>query len=427
MKSTARSTASETTKKSTGLDASTWTYRFIHEGRTFTLVKRKPGRESPWYLDTIIAGRRIFRGLASNDARIAAERAVNNFIAPAKGGRWEAVETNKGRSTFATVGALLECYSDIARGHVSPHTIHHNLGSMRAVLRRAVLKNDAATPAQVDELSTSCLTGKCVGDFEEWMVKAGAEAGRNPESTKRTVKGYLRQARSVFNREIVQRYPEKGISLPALNDFLTRRTARPARISKTAPPDGLMDSTCAAAAKLKETDPTTYMVWLLGFYSLRRGEIDRMRFDWIMRIEGQWIVRIPAESKSKTIRDIPIDPLVVDALTEYQRTRIGTPDADLVLPTPPQRPFQAIRRLRCDGAFKKVNAFMRAQGWTGRQTLHALRAEYLRRIRRAYGLDAAQAIGGHADSRTTEQSYTGTPQAEKGAFIPFPSAKAAGQ
>ena len=77
MKVTAKSTASKT-----GLDTETWTYRFTHEGRTFTLVKRKPGRDGAWYLDTIIKGQRISRSLETNDARTAADRAVLNFITP---------------------------------------------------------------------------------------------------------------------------------------------------------------------------------------------------------------------------------------------------------------------------------------------------------------------------------------------------------
>lgn len=420
MKSTAESTAS--TARKLGLNSETWTYRFTFEGRRYTLVKRKPGREGAWYLDTIIRGTRIARSLETNDAGIAKDRAISSYITPARTGRWEEIAGNKARQDFATIGALLTCYREVATGLISKDTIHHNVGSFHAVVRRANLGKEDAADEEVDALSTSILTGRLVADFEEWMTQLAIKQGRNLESNKRTVKGYLRQMRSVFNKDLIQRYPEKGIKLPDLNEFMTRRTAKPARVVKVPPPDGLLDRTCTAAIALKQQDHEAYIAWLLGFYSLRRGEIDKMQFSWLIQVDGQSCVRVPLISKSKAFRDVPIDPLVVRELTEWRTARKVESDDAFVLPGPPFQRANARRRIRCDGLFKRVNEFMRGLGWNGRQTLHALRAEYLRRIRRRFGLDAAQAIGGHSDSRTTEDSYTGTPQAEAGMFIAFPTA-----
>jgi len=419
MKSTAESTTPQARKL--GLNTDTWTYRFTFEGRRYTLVKRKPGREGAWYLDTIIRGHRIARSLETNDAAVAKERAINNYISLARADRWEEISSNKARQDFATIGALLACYREVANGLISKDTIHHNIGSFHAVVRRAALGKEKATDEEVDALSTAILTGRLVADFEEWMTKLAIQQNRNLESNKRTVKGYLRQMRSVFNKDLIQRYPEKGIKLPDLTEFMERRTAKPARVVKVPPPDGLLDRTCEAALKLKETDHAAYIAWLLGFYSLRRGEIDKMQYSWLVQVDGQWCVRVPLTSKSKAFRDVPIDPMVVKELKEWRDSRPQQSDEDFLFPAPPVLRTNARRRIRCDGLFKRVNEFMRGLGWTGRQTLHALRAEYLRRIRRRFGLDAAQAIGGHSDSRTTEDSYTGTPQAEAGMFIPFPT------
>jgi integrase len=150
---------------------------------------------------------------------------------------------------------------------------------------------------------------------------------------------------------------------------------------------------------------------------MRRGEVDKMRWDWLATVNGQPIVRVDKEcAKSKRLRDIPIDPLIVAELESWRAQRA---DADpYVLPTP-RRQRTVARRIRCEGVFKRVNAWMRSLGWKGQHTLHALRAEYLRRVRDGFGLNMAQAVAGHADARTTERSYTGQPQVRDGVVIPF--------
>jgi len=422
MKSTTESTTpnQSTESRKVGLDTATWTYRFKCDGKRYTLRKRQPGREAVWYIDTIIRGERIVRSLESNDAAVAAERAIATYIRPARAGRWSEVAGNKARQNFSSIGELLTTYREIAAGLVSPWTIKNNVGAFHAVVRRAVGSDDA-TDEKVDEMSTALLTGKLVADFEEWMARNAVVTGRNLESNKRTVKGYLRQARSVFNKDLLPRYPEKKLKLPDVKEFMNRRTAKPARAVKVPPPDGLVDKTCTEAVKLRESDRAAYIAWLLAFYSLRRGEIDKMEFSWVMQVDGQWCVRVPLISKSKAYRDVPVDETVVKELKEWRAIREKEKDSNLVLPGPAYLRGNTRGRLRCDSLFKGLSAWMRGLGWNGRGTLHALRAEYLRRIRRKFGLDAAQAIGGHSDSRTTEASYTGSPMAEAGVFIPFPA------
>ena len=83
-------------------------------------------------------------------------------------------------------------------------------------------------------------------------------------------------------------------------------------------------------------------------------------------------------------------------------------DADeeqFVLPSPRIGQGRPNCRLRAQNVFKRANEFMRQQGWQTNHTLHEMRALALGLVRDNYGLDAAQAVAGHSDQRTTQAHY----------------------
>lgn len=399
--------------KTEGLDSSQWIYRFKHEGKRYKLFKRSKTRDASWNIDIVVQGRRIPRSLETNVAAAAMDRAIRQYINPAKSGRWETVDRNKARTTFSEIGAVLKVYREISHGEMKSKTVRINEGSLRLVVRRG-LGDDTTPDEKVDGQSTTILTGKLVGDFEEWMNKDATTSGRNLESNKRTVRAYLRQARSVFKELNLERFAERGIHLPNLTDFLNRRTARPARLVRRPAADDLLDQTFKASKKLREEEPDAYIAWLLGLSTLRRGEISLMKWTWLTTVGGAAAVAVPPEvDKSKTGRLVPLDPNVMKELEAYRKR--GEAEDGFVLPSPRFRGGD----FRAEGTFCKVDAWMRKLGWKTNHTMHEMRAFGLAKLRDDYGIDTAQAVAGHEDVATTKNHYVGV-KSVKGVRVMLP-------
>ncbi|HKQ39517.1 MAG TPA: site-specific integrase, partial [Verrucomicrobiae bacterium] len=403
-----------------GLDSATWTYRFKHAGRKYKLFKRTKSRDGAWNIDVVVHGRRIPRSLETNNAAAAVQRAIQQYIEPAKSGRWQTVEKNKARTIFAHIGDVLRLYHQISQGEMKLKTVRINEGTLRLVVRRG-LGDDTMMDAKVDEHSTAVLTGKLVGDFEEWMSKDAIATGRNPESNKRSVRAYLRQARSIFKGLNLERFKERGIHLPDLTEFLKRRTARPARLVRSPAADDLLRRTFEASKKLRQEDPRAYIAWLLGLSTLRRGEVRAMKWNWLTTVDGVPVVAIPPDmDKSKTGRLVPLDPNVMKELIAYRKR--GEAEDGYVLSSPGFRGGD----FRAEGVFSTVDAWMRQLGWKTNHTLHEMRAYGLAKLRDEYGIDTAQAVAGHEDAETTKNHYVGA-KSVKGVRVALPLWKPEGK
>jgi integrase len=400
-------------RKTDGLDSQNWTYRFKHEGRKYKLFKRNRTRDGAWCIDITVQGRRITRSLETNNAAAAMARAIDKFLKPAKSGHWEKIDQHKARIAFASIGAVLATYGSISRGEMKLKTVRINEGTLRLVVRRG-LGDGTMADGKVGEQSTAVLNGKLVGDFEEWMNKDAITTGRNPESNKRSVRAYLRQARSIFKALNLERFAERGIHLPDLTEFLKRRTARPARLVRSPAADDLLRRTFEASKQLRAEDPSAYIAWLLGLSTLRRGEVRAMKWSWLTSIDGAPVVAIPADvDKSKTGRLVPLDPNVMKELSAYRKR--GEAKDDFVLASPVFRGGD----FRAEGVFSRVDAWMRQLGWRTNHTLHEMRAYGLAKLRDEYGIDTAQAVAGHEDAETTKNHYVGS-KSVKGVRVALP-------
>jgi len=386
-----------------GLNSETWTYRFKHDGRRYTLVKRKRSRNGVWWLDVVIKGRRIARTLETVNAVEAEARAIRSYITPARAEQWRLMGPTP-RVVWPKLVEIMAAYVGLSHGRVMLGTVINNVNALRMVVRRG-LGREGATLQEVGETSTAALNGALVSKFEDVMREQG--------KSQRSVCSYLKQARSLFNHPLVKRYEDAGLKLPpGFEEFMTREVARPPRTERERVPTALIDKTLEASKSLWVNDPAAYIAWLLGLCSLRRGEIAVMRWDWLHPNwhEGgaTWSIIVPRHhAKSKCARTIPVDPQAFKQLDRYhtvrcaQEDKVGRNDF-YVLPGAERRV-----KFRCGVIFRRVNVWMRDLGWTTAHTLHEMRALSLSWIRDAHGLDSAQSVAGHSDQRTTQQHYVG--------------------
>jgi integrase len=393
----------------TGFNEASWTYRFEFEGRRFTMVKRNKCKAGTWSLKVIIDGQKMVRSLETNMADAAIKRA-QGIIKEAKAGNWKTLEKTKLRDDYAKLGTVITTYGEMSAGRTAPLTLRNNVNSFRLVVRRG-MGNDGMSDDAVDDLSSSVLTGKLVSGFEDWMCRQAVKQKRDLESNKRSVAGYLRHARSLFKKGLRHRYSELGVKLADVSEFMSRYTERAAKIGRTAPDAKLVNATFAAALKLRGADRQVYIAFLLGLCSLRRGEIAKMQWSWIVSRGNDWAILIPGEcAKAGTARMVPIDSRVRLEVEAYRPQRCVGLDLDeeqFVIPSPRIGQGGGSCRLRGQNVFKRLNKFMRQVGWKSNHTLHEMRALALSWVRDNHGLDTAQAVAGHSTNRTTQESYVG--------------------
>lgn len=385
------------------------------------MFKREPGRDGNWWIEVVIHGKRIQRSLDTNSAAAAMARAQSEIIAPAKVGRLEPVRPVV-EEKFASIGVVMATYREICIGKLPDNTVRANLNSFRLVVRRG-LGNDFMTDEAVAALSSSVLSGKLISEFEDWMARKAVVEKRDIEANKRSVEGYIRQARSLFKKTALPRYGEKGVKLPDLDGFMTRAVEKGAKVVKIPPSDELLKATFDEVEKLKKEDIEAFVAWLLCLSSLRRREAGLARFEWIVRTEGRACLVVPPDvAKSDAGRIVPIDERVAEEIEAFRvRRQVGLNEKDerYILPSPRIGQGGPDCRLRAQNIFKRASKWMRARGWRTRKTLHEMRALYLMWVRDSYGLDTAQAVAGHSDQRTTQQNYTGQ-KAVKGVTITLP-------
>ena len=380
------------------------------------MFKLNGGRDEAWQIDVTIKGHRIKRSLDTNIAEAAQSKAINDFIRPAKSGQWNAVQQTRLKSDFALLGEVIDTFSRLA--DCDPFVARGYKVTFWRVVRRG-LGDEGMSEQKLREQSSSVLTGALVSAFEEWMRADATAHKRDGNSTKRSVAADLRNARAVFKKDLRPRYRELGLKLPDLSDFMERATSRAPRLMKLPAPDELLARTFAAAEALRSVDRAAYVAWLLGVSSLRRREVSLSKWSWMQRLDGRpYLVLDAASTKSGSTRAVAVDELVLRELEEYRAYReFGANGESGTQPVANQSKDFGARefilpgpvgvRLRGQSIFRRVDAWMRALGWTTNHTMHELRAYAVRRVRRDYGIEAAQAQAGHADQRTTIEHYAG--------------------
>ena len=225
-----------------------------------------------------------------------------------------------------------------------------------------------------------------------------------------------------FNVQLPPGWLEQG--------FMTARLLPPIREGKRKPAQALLRKTFEAAERLKTTDPEMRAGFLLAAYSLRAAEMMKCERSWICQetleddfdfmLDGEkvWVIRTNRNVKGKRQRQIPIPAEVAAELVNFWETHSPhwpEEERQYLLP----RPVWDGKQWQGRAVDRWLRAWMRGLGWKSRKLLHELRALFLRRVRSRHGLDAAAALGGHRDSRTTERNYTGA-KSLKDVVIPMP-------
>ena len=358
--------------------------QFSHRGRQYKLFRLKPNGD--YYIKIQKDGVRKQRSLKTPmlpDARKAAKELIDEILLSKTG--WSPA------IPATTLHRVFQKYRHIGSAHgLSPRTVEQNISEVRKVVGREI---DPKT------VSLSLLTGRTVRDFfdrEFAKIDVGDEVARQKKL--RSIRSSLRQARSVFKEDGVKRYRDAGMEIPDLSEFRKEKVARPQDAPHLQVEDGVFENIETAAGKLPQSRAHIRICHLLAKTTLRRGEVQRAEWKWIVQLDGQPVFRLNANQKGKRPTDIPIDPDIYRELCEWQKE-----GHDFQYVLPPNGWYKE----RCGYTCKEYDRWLRECGLNTEHTFHEVRAWSLHKIRERYGMEVAQRIGRHTNPATTQNHYTG--------------------
>jgi integrase len=354
------------------------------------LFKRTRTRDGNYFVKFEHDKRQYFKGLDTNIAAVAKIRA-KSFIDAVREGKWQDMEKLKSRRTCATIVEVEPLYRKFAL--ISPNTIENNLWATGKLLKTGLGISDWKG------VSLNELTPMLVVRFQNAMVNDYcAEAEKEEEQQRqarelalRSSKSIVNQARSLFNKDkaLIEQYTQAGLEIPdSVQGFMTCKVL--GRITKgeyLAPSDAVVEKAFKDIKKFKKIDANVYVAfWLAAGAGLRRREIQRCRWEfWIERDGLVWISGGLGKDGKRI--EVPMQQRAVKALKPLRKAE-GRVMGDEV---------------GVEFA-KRLNFWMKQQGWNTEKKMHELRAYVGSRIYKS-NPQAAMKFMRHKSIRITEQFY----------------------
>jgi integrase len=363
--------------------------RFMYKGRHYTLFKPQLG--GSFYIKIQKQGYRKTTSLHTDDPDRAVAMALGVIDYILTGVDPEALK----EPSHASADLVTRSYRVLALRHgLKERTIEGNIGALKKIIgRRTSLKN----------FPISRLTGKLVREFIDSqldLVRGQGEAARQRKL--RSTQSLLKQAKSIFKKSFHSRYEDAEIYLGNLDDFMLEQTETPATVDKEPLEDSVVEALDAKVEALSEVRPDFHAAYLLAKSTLRRGEIQRAKWDWVQMKKGHPHIVMSADQKGKKPTAIPLDPKIYAALQQWYTL---TDDKEYILPE------NGWTGERCGYFMKELDKWLRVEGGLKTDhTFHELRAHTLHTIREKYGLEVAATVGRHSEAGITAKHYTGKKQ-----------------
>ncbi|HNQ88084.1 MAG TPA: site-specific integrase [Verrucomicrobiota bacterium] len=365
------------------------------------------------------AGRREAIGLGTNDREAAARKAAALY-AKLKAGGWDRVlrefrrETAAPKETGLSVGEWIALASEYAPN--PPRTATNYAYALRRVAADIAQAKPArgksrfdpcgAWREQTDTLALATLTPVAVEDWMLTFLKPHRGKPLAEQKATRSMASYLRNARALFSRRVLDAMRKHNVPLPNPIPFADVRLAGKAgstRYHSTIDARALLRD---AQAELAESDPDAYAVILLALGAgLRRSEIDALQWQSVMPDRG--IIRVQTTAQRHVKSEESEGDVVCDAALFVELEKTRRPDGTLyvVQPSTEHPPTRAAQFYRCKPTFDRVTAWLKAHGVLTAKPLHTLRKEFGSLVADAGDIHQAMLQLRHAQISTTEAFY----------------------
>ncbi len=196
---------------------------------------------------------------------------------------------------------------------------------------------------------------------------------------------------------------------------------------------GLAELMAAAMEELAADREAMKAFCLAAWGGLRKGEMDALTWNNVNTKENRLTVAVSEHYGLKTEdseREIPLPPEVMEFLAQCQKLDKAK-GSDFVIKGE-HSVGQRSRTYRCEKAFARLMAWLKAQGVTDRKPIHYLRKLAGETLAQQAGIYAASSYLGHSSVKVTQEYYaSGRPtiapsltQAMGGKVIAFPAQEA---
>jgi integrase len=363
-----------------------------------------PGfRARPWEVVFTYRKKRYRRSTLTAD-RVEAEKRARARINAIKDAADEQdffglENTRLRRVAHSTLGAIFVVYRQVGRVR-RPGA---NIGSLRSMIRKG--QGVDLSDDEIEALPGTVLTKQLVRSYQDAVVPATMADGDAKRTAITTSNSTVRQARSLFKRELVEDgvYKDAGLRLPDLGGFLGARLLKePAHNFVPIPPD-LVESIWSASRTLKTENPNAYRAFLLSICcGLRRAEAARASFDHVVAIrrgaDTIQALRLGI-TKNGQPRLVPLDSA---AYAELREMAAAIPMSQATDPAPVSAapvgfiltgPWTTRDRI----AFDDLAAWLTRHGWTRKKKAHELRKHFGSLLAAKYGARVAASILGNTE------------------------------
>ncbi|MHC1763101.1 MAG: tyrosine recombinase XerC [Verrucomicrobiia bacterium] len=387
--------------------------------RPFYTREGKRMEVAQYYVRVKHGDRREQVPLATNTQDEAARRAAKLFKTLKQDG-WEVAlrlfrpDTEPLKNKSLTVGRYLDLVDEYAP--LAPRTFSNYAYSIRRIaadvgrlkLAKGVNRFDPKGPWR-DSANAVHLEAITPVAVEDWRARYLKEHRGNPveeQQAGRSVNSFIRNARALFSRRILDAMHKHAIELPDPLPFATVRLEQKTGSTRYRSQIDAGALLQAAQAELAEGDPDGYATVLLALGAgLRRSEIDGLQWQQVMPDRGVIRVMTTAARRTKSAEsegDVQVD---AGLFAELERTRRPGKTLFVIEPDTEHPKSKSAQVYRAAKTFDRVTSWLRKQGVMTEKPLHTLRKEFGSVVAAAGDIFQAQRQLRHAQISTTEQYY----------------------
>jgi len=364
-------------------------------------------------------GQRAQICLKTSNHRAAARKAADLFAKVTAEG-WEKAlasyrpDPAKGKPKLPTVGDLIKTACEISSAR--RHTLDAYTKAFRCIVAEirgipydrkfdAHGGGSAKWRKKIDAVPLKTITPAEVMAWKNARLRA---AESDPLAKRRatiTVNSTIRNAKALFGKKLLP-FIGQAIELPHPLPFEGVSLEKSPSLRYVSKIDAFA-ILARAKDELADSDPEGFKVLLLALVcGLRRSEIDHLlwrAFDFpnaVLRVESTEYHELKSEDSAGVI------DLDADTVALFRGYRAKHPKAIFVIESPhkPRKKTKA-RCYRCDAVFKRMLAWLRAQGVEGSKPLHTMRKEIGSIIASEHGIFEASRYLRHSDIRITSAFY----------------------
>lgn len=373
---------------------------------------------SQYFVQIAHAGQRHAVQLASNNKEEAARNALKLFKTLKRDG-WDAAlrlfRKDEPINKDLTVGKYLGLVDDYTT--MPTRTLANYSYALRRIagdiagakMEKGANRFDPAGKWRnsVDGIPLAKVTPVAVEGWRTAFIKARKGDAVKEQRAVRSTNSFIRNARALFSRNILELMKKKSVELPTPLPFDGVRMAEGIGSTRYRSQIDASKLLNAARVKFAESDPDAYAVILLAQGAgLRRSEIDKLQWQNVMPDRG--IIRVMTTAQGGVKSDDSDGDIFVDAglFAELERTRRPGSTLYVVQPNTEHRKTKAAQYYRADKTFKKALSWLRTEfGITDLRPIHAMRKEFGSVVASEGDIHQAQRQLRHAQISTTEQFY----------------------